>query len=74
MQEVSECKGEKKAVEETDVEKADMDAMENTIAWLKVKVKDLERRGIKWDKKTGSLPDCPEQLYSRADTTLRPAV
>lgn len=51
------CKGEKKVVEETnvvkaDVVKADMEAMKNTTAWLKVKAKDLERRGIKWDKKT----------------------
>lgn len=38
-----ECKGEKKIVEEAHVVKADVEAMNNTIAWLKVKVKDLER-------------------------------
>lgn len=47
--------------------------MKNTIAWLKAKVMDLERRGIKWDKKTWLLPDCSEQLYLMADTTRRPA-
>ena len=39
-------------VVKADVVKADMEAMKNTTAWLKVKAKDLERRGIKWDKKT----------------------
>lgn len=30
---------------------ADMEAMKNTVARLKVKVKGLERRGNKWNKK-----------------------
>lgn len=69
------CKDEETVVEETDVVKADVkagvDVMKNTFAWLKVK--DPERRGIKWDKKTWLLPDCSEQLYLRAGTIRQPA-